>query len=85
MIKAIIFDLNGVFIKGEMLSMRFKKDYDVVPTEFVAALSEIMEEVRKPNAPNHYQLWKKHFKKWNINFGEKEFFSYWFSGENIIT
>jgi len=43
-----------------------------------------MEIVRKPNAPNHYQLWTKHLKKWKLNLSEDEFFWYWFSGEHIM-
>ncbi len=84
MIKAVIFDLNGVFLKSEMLSHRFQKDFGIDSQEFISALSEIMDKVRKPNAPAHFSLWKKYFKKWSLNLNENEFFQYWFSGEKII-
>ena len=84
MIKVIIFDLNGVFIKSELLSDRFKKDFQVDETEFRAALSKIMPLVRLPKAPPCFSLWKPYLQRWKIKLKEQEFFEYWFSGEHLV-
>lgn len=81
MIKAIIFDLNGVFIQSERLSDRFNKDYHVKTEDFLPVLSEIMAKVRQPNAGNLYEYWKPYLEKWNVNLSEPQFYNYWFSAE----
>lgn len=84
MIKAVIFDLNGVFLESEWLSVRFERKYHTPETEFVEALKRIMNVVRKPDAPTAYSLWKPHLDKWGINLKEDEFFKFWFSGEKLV-
>ena len=49
MIKAVIFDLNGIFLQSPKLSDRFSKDFGVKTDVFLPKLSEIMDKVRKPN------------------------------------
>jgi beta-phosphoglucomutase-like phosphatase (HAD superfamily) len=44
MIKAIIFDLNGVFIHSPKLSERFEKDFGVPTAQFLPKLGKIMDE-----------------------------------------
>ncbi len=83
MIKAVIFDLNGVFIQSRYLSQRVEEDYGVKEEEFVGVLEDIMPIVRAPNAPDIYPLWKPYLEKWNINLDEEGFLRYWFSGEKI--
>lgn len=83
--KAIIFDLNGVFIISPKLSERFKQDFNILSDTFLPALKEIMDKVRQPNADNLYDLWKPYFDKWNISFTEEEFLNYWFSAEKENT
>lgn len=84
MIKAIIFDLNGVFIKSPKLSDRFRDELGVSEAEFMPALKEIMAKVRTPNAGSSYQYWKPYLDKWNLNLNEQEFLNFWFSAEKEV-
>jgi len=81
MIKAIIFDLNGVFIQSERLSDRFSKDYNVKTEDFLPVLSEIMAKVRQPNAGNLFKYWKPYLDQWHANLSESQFYDYWFNAE----
>jgi FMN phosphatase YigB (HAD superfamily) len=45
MIKATIFDLNGIFLQSPKLSDRFEKDFGVPVATFLPKLSEIMDKV----------------------------------------
>ena len=81
MIKAIIFDLNGIFIKSEKLGNRFEKDFGVSTEIFLPKLFEIMAKVRLPNAESAFSYWNPVFKEWGINLNEEEFWNYWFGGE----
>ncbi|MBX4197849.1 HAD-IA family hydrolase [Candidatus Parcubacteria bacterium] len=83
MIKAIIFDLNGIFIQSPKLSERFEKDFNVPIPEFLPKLSEIMDKVRQPNAGGSFQYWKPALEKWNITLSEQEFWDYWFKAETV--
>jgi glucose-1-phosphatase len=84
MLEAVIFDLNGVFLESEYLSDRMQQDYGVDSNEFIAALKDIMPKVRKPDAQNSFELWKPYLGKWGVQLNEKEFFDYWFSGEQLV-
>ena len=83
-LKAIIFDLNGVFLKSEYMSDRVKKDFGIDDQEYIQALHHIMPQVRVPNAPDIFPLWEPYFKKWGISMTEEKYLNYWFSGENIV-
>ena len=84
MLEAIIFDLNGVFLESEYLSDRIEKDFGVDSQEVIIALNTIMPQVRMPNAPPSFELWKPYLKKWEVQLNEQEFFDYWFSGEHLV-
>lgn len=84
MLKAVIFDVNGVFIESQHLSDRLAKDFGVPPLEVVAALKAIMPIVRRPAAPSCHQLWKPYLQRWNLQLDERAFFDYWFSGEHLV-
>ncbi len=84
MIKAVIFDVNGVFLESGFLSDRLANDFGVPALEVVAALRAIMPIVRRPEAPSCYQLWGPYLQRWKVSLDEKEFFDYWFSGEHLV-
>lgn len=84
MIKAIIFDLNGVFIQSPKLSDRFRENYGVRNEIFLPALKEIMAKSRLPNAGDSYQYWLPFLKTWNIDLIREEFFNFWFTGEKEV-
>lgn len=84
MIKAVILDLNGVFIKSPKLSERFAADFGVAPENFLPVLKEIMAKVRKPNAGDAYSYWKPHLDEWGVNLSKDKFFDYWFSAEKEV-
>ncbi|MBI2057895.1 MAG: HAD family phosphatase [Candidatus Yanofskybacteria bacterium] len=81
MTKAVIFDLNGVFVQSPKLSERFWDEFGVPAEEFLPALKEIMAKVRMPNAGSSYAYWKPYLDKWNIGLSKEEFFNFWFSAE----
>jgi len=83
MLKAVFFDLNGVLIISEYLSDRFEVAYDVPSEDFIPALKNVMDVVRKPSAPNMFSLWVPYFKKWQINLNEGDFLNFWFMGESV--
>jgi len=81
-IKAIIFDLNGVFVKSLKLSDRFRRDFGIEEKTFLPALHDVMSAVRQPNAGNAYVYWKPYLEKWDVPMNEEQFLRYWFSAEN---
>lgn len=81
MLKAIIFDLNGIFLVSEMLSVRFERDFKVPIPEFLHGLNQIMDQVRKPGAQPAFTYWKPYLDKWGIKLSEQEFWDYWFNAE----
>jgi putative hydrolase of the HAD superfamily len=81
MLKAIIFDLNGVFIKSPKLSDRVESDFEISSEIFMPALKDVMAEVRMPGARDFFEYWKPYFEKWNLNFTREEFLKYWFEAE----
>jgi HAD superfamily hydrolase (TIGR01509 family) len=83
MIKAVIFDLNGIFIQSPRLSERFEQDFGIPVAEFIPKLSEIMSKVRHPNAGKAFEYWKPELEKWKIDFSEEEFWKYWFTAEVV--
>lgn len=81
MLKAVIFDLNGIFLQGPKLSDRFEKDFGVPIPIFLPKLLEIMDKVRQPNAGPAFSYWQPVLKEVNVNFSEEQFWDYWFKGE----
>jgi HAD superfamily hydrolase (TIGR01509 family) len=80
--KAIIFDLNGVFIQSKQLSDRIRDDYGVPTEEFLPILSHAMAITRKPEAPDVYSLFQPHLQKWKILMNREQFLAYWFDAEH---
>lgn len=84
MYKAVIFDLNGVFIKAPLLSERFRDDFGVPLEEFLPALKEVMSKVRLPDAESLYSYWKPYFEKWGVDMSENQLHEYWFGAEKEV-
>lgn len=85
MTKAIIFDLNGIFIQSPKLSERFEEEFGVAPDEFLPALKEIMAKVRRPNAGDSFLYWKPYLDGWGVNLTREEFFNFWFNAEKEVS
>ncbi|MES2087543.1 MAG: hypothetical protein V4467_00970 [Patescibacteria group bacterium] len=77
MLKAVIFDLNGILIQSPKLSERFEKDFGIPVATFLPKLSENMEKTRQPEAGGSFQYWKPVLQEWKINLSEQEFWDYW--------
>lgn len=83
MTKAIIFDLNGVFVKSPKLSERFEQDFGISEDVFMPALKDVMAQVRLPDAKDFFGYWQPYFEKWNLKFNREEFLEYWFGSETL--
>lgn len=81
MTKAIIFDLNGIFIESERLSDRFNRDFDVPLGDFLGKLGGIMDQVRQPGAKPAWTYWEPVLRSWNVEMDEHDFWKYWFEAE----
>lgn len=83
MLKAAIFDLNGIFLQSPKLSDRFEKDFGIPVAKFLPKLSEIMDKARKPGAGNTFRHWQPALKEWGVGLSEEEFWDYWFKAEKV--
>lgn len=83
MIKAIIFDLNGIFVSSQKLSDRFEGDFNIPVSKFLPKLSQIMDKVRQPNVGKAFQYWQPVLEEWNVDLSEQEFWEYWFKAEKV--
>lgn len=84
MFKAVIFDLNGVFIQSQKLSERFREQFGVPEDKFLPALKDVMNKARMPNAGDSFAYWKSYLESWNIQMSREEFFDFWFSTEKEV-
>ncbi|MBI4433482.1 HAD family phosphatase [Candidatus Uhrbacteria bacterium] len=82
--KAVIFDLNGVFIQSPKLSDRFRDDFGVPPEEFLPALKSALTQARLPGGVDVYTSMRPHLERWGITHTKEEFFHYWFSAEHEV-
>ncbi len=85
MIKAAIFDLNGVIIQSPLLSDRFEKKFGVAGGEFVPVLREIIDRIRRPDAGDCYDYWKPYLDKWHVKLDREQFLDFWFRAEREST
>lgn len=83
MIKAAIFDLNGVFLKADYLSDRVEREYHIPGDRFYSALKRVLNATRKPGAEGFFKLLKPYLEELNLHISEEEFFDFWFSGEKL--
>jgi HAD superfamily hydrolase (TIGR01509 family) len=84
MLKAIIFDLNGVFLESRYLTERLEEDFGIPKEESLEVLKESMSIVRLDPSVNVYSFWKPLLDKYNSGLDEEEFLEYWFSGESLV-
>jgi len=81
MIKAVIFDMNGVFIKDSgPLSKRIEKDFKIEADEIYPLIKAALKQVRVPGA-NSRPVWQPVLEKLNISY--EDFFKYWFKDESL--
>ncbi len=81
MIKAIIFDMNGVFIRDAgPLSLRIEKRFGVSAYEIYPLIKDILHRVRKPGADSR-TLWQPLLDRLNTSYDD--FFKFWFEGESL--
>jgi HAD superfamily hydrolase (TIGR01509 family) len=81
MIKAIIFDMNGVFIRDAgPLSLRIEKRFGVSAYEIYPLIKDILHRVRKPGADSR-PLWQPLLDCLNTSYDD--FFNLWFEGESL--
>ncbi|OGI93575.1 hypothetical protein A3A03_00395 [Candidatus Nomurabacteria bacterium RIFCSPLOWO2_01_FULL_40_18] len=83
MIKAVIFDLNGIFVQAPRLGERLEKDFGLKQEIFLPNLHRIMHEIRKRNAKPAFSYWGPFLQEHKINFSEKDFWNYWFGSEKV--
>ncbi len=83
MIKAVIVDVNGVLVRSELFTTRFRKEFDVPEEDVRSALYTTLPLLRLPRAPRCYALWKPYLDRWNVPLSEKDFLHFWFSGETL--
>jgi putative hydrolase of the HAD superfamily len=80
-IKAIIFDMNGVFIKDSgPLSKRIEKDFNIDADEIYPLLKTALKQVRVPGADSR-PIWQPVLERLNMTY--EDFFKYWFGGESL--
>lgn len=83
MIKALILDLNGIFLESEYLSKRIEKEYDIPGDKFFEGLEKVLQKTRVSDAEPFFRLMKPYLKDLNFNISEEEFFNFWFEGERL--
>ena len=83
MLRAIILDLNGVFINAEPLSRRIEKEFNVPAKNFYICLEEALKPARLPNSLPFFQIIEPCLKKLGLALSEKEFLDFWFVGERL--
>jgi len=84
MLKALIFDLNGVLVQSPPLSERFKDKYNIPTETFLPVLKETLAKVRTPEAGSVFSYFQPYLEKWGLKINEKEFLSFWFKVESVV-
>ncbi len=81
MIKAVIFDLNGIFFTSEKLSERFERDFKVSTEKFLPALKSVLDVVYRPGAGSVFNKLESKLVEWGVDMSEQELLDYWFKSE----
>ncbi len=81
MVKAVIFDLNGVFVQSPKFSDLFSEKFGVPAEVLWPVMKEIMVKVRLPAAGDAFKYWRPHLEKWGVKLSKEEFFDFCFESE----
>jgi len=84
MIRAVVFDLNGVFLESRYLTDRLKEDFGIPIDESIKVLKACMSIVRLDPKVKVYTFWKSLLDKYHVDIDEEKFLEYWFSGESLV-
>jgi HAD superfamily hydrolase (TIGR01509 family) len=84
MVKAVVFDLNGVFLVSEYLTSRIQEKYGIPVEESMPVLKESLQNTRLNPDIRIFPYWEKLFTSHDIKLSEAEFLSFWFSGESEV-
>lgn len=82
MLKAVIFDLNGLFVRSpEFLSARLERDFGVPEDTFIPILEKVLDQARVTKAPDTWPLWEPEMQKLGLKFTKEGWWEYWFKYE----
>src|SRR6185436_3788380 len=84
MLKAVIFDLNGVFIQGPRLTDHLERDFGVPTDQSIAVLKAMLTKAYLPNGGDVFSHWEPHLQQWNVRLSREQFLDYWFTAEGAI-
>lgn len=85
MLKAVILDLNGVFVKSEKyMSTRLQEDFGVPENEFVPILDKVLYKARQKDNKDSFALLKPYLRQFGLKFTKEEFWHYWFKHEHEV-
>ena len=82
MIKAAIFDLNGIFLQSPKLSDRIREGFwHINISHFCRSSQRLWTKCDSQTQDAAFQYWQPVLKEWNVNLSEQEFWDYWFKAE----
>lgn len=79
-VKAVIFDLNGIFLESQPLSIRISQKYGVNENIFWEKFKDVLKIVRASDTYSP-DVWSPITDYLNVPL--EDFFEFWFSGEKI--
>lgn len=81
----VIFDCNGIFLKfGKKFVQAFTEDFEIPTEEFLPIHMEIMNNIRRPDAPDLFELWQPYLAAWGLELDKQGFYDYWFGREKEV-
>ena len=83
MIKAIIFDLDGVLITTRFFSERFEEKYNIPVAKFLPVLRKILAKATLTNSFDSFIYWEPYLKEWGVDLSREDFFDSWFQDEKL--
>jgi putative hydrolase of the HAD superfamily len=83
MMKAILFDADGVIINSEMFSLQYQKEFDVSNNEMLPFFNNEFQECIKGKL-DLKEIIKPWLEKWKWDKSVDEFLLFWFKSEHKI-